>query len=61
MSFAANFQNRFTLMVAVVVLLAALALGAWAAGKCTETDDYGNCVYAWNSASTDGILDGIGG
>ena len=30
MSFAANFQNRFTLMVAVVVLLAALALGAWA-------------------------------
>lgn len=57
MSFVASVQNRFALMVAVVVLLAVLALGAWAAGKCAQTDDYGNCTEVWNSASFDDLFD----
>ena len=57
MSFVANVQNRFAVMVAVVVLLAVLAIGAWAAGKCSQTDDYGNCIHVWNSAPVDDLFD----
>ena len=57
MSFVANVQNRFAVMVAVVVLLAVLAIGAWAAGKCAQTDDYGNCTEVWNSASFDDLFE----
>ena len=57
MSFNTVLQHKIAVMVAVLVLLTVLAFGVLASGKCAATDDYGNCIEAWNSASIAGITD----
>lgn len=57
-------QHKFAVLVAVLALLIVLAIGALAAGGCTQIDDYGNCI-AWNSSAppapdASDILSGIG-
>ena len=67
MSFAANIQNRFAVMVAVLALLVALAIAALASEDCPEVDDYGVCVPDWgaqpapDAPGADDILDLLGG
>ena len=55
MSFNTVLQHKIAVMAAVLVLLTVLAFGVLASGKCSATDDYGNCIEAWNSASAAGI------
>ena len=47
MSFVASIQNRFAVMVAVIVLLVVIAIGALASGSCPAVDDYGVCIPDW--------------